>query len=145
MSDDLDNQRASRQRASRFDVRATWHGLNHEQQAAAVGSLLLIASTLGPFSFVEAAIALVGAAVLLLLTKRGQRRSFQLPFADGTLVAAAGCWCALLIVVRLFERPLGQGLLALACAAILIVAGIRDRAKRAVGHLQVARDRAGLR
>ncbi len=33
-------------------------------------------------------------------------------------------------MVRLFDRPLGQNLLALACAAILVFAGLRERAKR---------------
>ena len=34
----------------------TWRRLNPEQRAAGVGSLLLIVSTFGPFSFVEGAI-----------------------------------------------------------------------------------------
>jgi hypothetical protein len=46
------------------------------------------------------------------------------------VIFAAGLWSALLIVVRLFDRPLGQNLLALACAGILTVAGILERAKR---------------
>ena len=32
--------------------------------------------------------------------------------------------------MRLFDRPLGQNLLALACAAVLFLAGARERAKR---------------
>ena len=46
------------------------------------------------------------------------------------MIAAAGVWVGLLIVVRLFDRPLGQNLLALACAALLAVAGASERAKR---------------
>ena len=46
------------------------------------------------------------------------------------MIAAAGVWAALLIVARLFDRPLGQNLLALVCAAILVAAGVRERAKR---------------
>jgi hypothetical protein len=34
--------------------------------------------------------------------------------------------------VRLFDRSLGQNLLALACAALIAGAGIRERAKRPV-------------
>ena len=107
----------------------TWRRLNVEQRAAAVGALLLIVSTLGPFSFVEAAIVLTGAAVLYLLRKRAEGKLFHVPFGDGTVIAAAGAWAGLLIVVRLFDRPLGQGLLALVCAAILVLAGMLERAK----------------
>ena len=46
------------------------------------------------------------------------------------VIAAAGAWSALLILIRLFDRPLGQGMLALACAALLFLAGLRERAKR---------------
>ena len=46
------------------------------------------------------------------------------------MIAAAGAWAAVLIVVRLFDRPLGQNLLALVCAALLVFAGVLERAKR---------------
>jgi hypothetical protein len=109
--------------------------LNTEQRAAAVGALLLIASTFGPFSFVEAAELLLALGVLALLFTRAEGKRFHLPFGDGTAVAAAGIWAGLLIVVRLFDRSLGQNLLALACAAILFVAGARERAKRPADDL----------
>lgn len=108
----------------------TWRRLNFEQRVAAVGALLLIVSTLGPFSFVEAAIVLTGGGVLFLLRKRAEGKLFHVPFGDGAVIAAAGAWAGLLIVVRLFDRPLGQGLLALVCAAILLLAGLREKAKR---------------
>lgn len=117
-------------RADRGGLLGTWRRLNFEQRAAAVGALFLIVSTFGPFSFVELAEVLVGAGVLALLRSRADGKAFHLPFGDGTVVFAAGCWAALLIVVRLFDRPLGQNLLALGCAAILIVAGARERQKR---------------
>ena len=104
--------------------------LSLEQKVAAVASLLLIASTFGPFSFVEAAEIVTALGVLALLHFRAQGRTFHLPFGDGTVIAAAGVWVGLLIVVRLFDRPLGQNLLALACAAILAIAGASERAKR---------------
>jgi hypothetical protein len=113
----------------RLSVAGTWRRLNFEQRVAAVGALLLIVSTLGPFSFVEAAIVLTGAGVLFLLRKRAEGKLFHVPFGDGAVIAAAGAWAGLLIVVRLFDRPLGQGLLALVCAAILVAAGLRERAK----------------
>jgi hypothetical protein len=108
----------------------TFRLLNAEQRAAAVGAVLLAVSTFGPFSFVEAAELLIALGVLMLLRARAQGKRFHLPFGDGTVIAAAGAWAAALIVVRLFDRPLGQNLLALACAAILILAGLRERAKR---------------
>ena len=108
----------------------TWRRLNFEQRLGGVGALLLIVSTFGPFSFVEAAIVLLAAAVLLLLYRRAQGREFHVPFGDGVVIAAAGAWAGFLIVVRLFDRPLGQNLLALVCAAILVLAGLRERAKR---------------
>ena len=99
-----------------------------ERKVAAVAALLLLASTFGPFSFVEAAEVLLALAVLALLLARAERRSFELPFGDGTLIAAAGVWAGALIAARLFDRPLGQNLLALVCAAILFLAGARLRA-----------------
>ncbi len=108
----------------------TWRRLNTEQRVAAIGAALLIVSTFGPFSFVEAAIVLTGVAVLVLLKQRADRRQFHLPLGDGTVVLVAALWSALLIVVRLFDRPLGQSVLALVCAAILAAAGLRERARR---------------
>ena len=108
----------------------TWRRLNAEQRVAAVASLLLIASTFGPFSFVEGAVVLTAVGVLVLLKQRADRKRFHLPFGDGTVILTAGLWSALLIVVRLFDRELGQSVLALACAALLAGAGARERAKR---------------
>ena len=116
--------------AAGASVSQTWRRLGPEQRVAAVAALLLVVSTFGPFSFVEAAIVLTAAGVLALLRKRAEGRPFHLPFGDGTVIFAAGIWAGLLIVVRLFDRPLGQSVLALACAAILAGAGARERAKR---------------
>jgi hypothetical protein len=108
----------------------TFRLLNAEQRAAAVGAVLLAVSTFGPFSFVEAAELLIVVGILALLRARALGKRFHLPFGDGTAIAAAGVWAGALIVVRLFDRPLGQNLLALACAAILVLAGLREKAKR---------------
>jgi len=113
----------------------TWRRLNFEQRVAAVAALLLIVSTFGPFSFVEAAIVLTAAGVLALVKKRADRKEFHLPFGDGTVILSAGLWSALLILVRLFDRPLGQSVLAMTCAAILTGAGARERAKRPADDL----------
>jgi hypothetical protein len=112
-----------------------WRVLGSEQRVAAVASLLLIVSTFGAFSWVEAAEVLAALGVLLLLKRRAEGYQFHLPFGDGTAIAAAGVWCGLLILVRLFDRPLGQNLLALACATIMFAAGVRERAKRPMDDL----------
>jgi hypothetical protein len=109
--------------------------LNFEQRVAAAAALLLIVSTFGPFSFVEAGELVLAGGVLALLLARAEGKRFHLPFGDGTAIAAAGIWAGALIVARLFDRPLGQNLLALACAAILFLAGARERAKRPADDL----------
>src|SRR5256714_4883638 len=93
----------------RLSLGETWHRLNVEQRVAAVGALLLIVSTLGPFSFVEAAIELIGASGLLLLCRRFEGREFHIPFRGGALIAVAGRWGAHLILVRLFRPTPGHG------------------------------------
>ena len=117
-------------RSTIADAVRLWRRLGAEQRAAGAGALLLIVSSFGPFSFIEAAEVLVGAGVLALLLARAEGKRFHLPFGDGTVIMAAGAWAALLIALRLFDRPLGQNLLALACAAILLLAGAHERAKR---------------
>ena len=122
------------------ELAAMWRAWNAEQRVAAVGAVLLIVSTFGPFSWIEVAIVLVGIAVLLLLRRRAQGRPFHLPFGDGIVIAAAGAWSGLLILIRLFDRPLGQGMLALACATLLFAAGIRERARRPMDDLPPEQD-----
>ena len=112
------------------DLRTAFRGLSLELRIAAGAAVLLVASTFGPFSWIEAAIVLTGLGVLVLLYQRGMGKKFHLPEGDGMLVATAGAWAGLLIVIRLFDRPLGQNLLALACAAVLVAAGARERARR---------------
>jgi hypothetical protein len=123
------------------DIVRTFRLLNFEQRAAAVGAVLLAVSTFGPFSLVELAELLIAFAVLALLRARALGKRFHLPFGDGTVIAAAGVWAGLLIVVRLFDRPLGQNLLALVCAAILVLAGLRESAKRPADDLPPEPDR----
>jgi hypothetical protein len=117
-------------RRAALGIAGTWRRLNFEQRVAAVGALLLVVSTFGPFSFVEAAIVLIGLSILLLLRRRAEGREFHIPFGDGTVIAAAGAWSGVLIAIRLLDRPLGQNLLALACAALLVIAGVAERRKR---------------
>jgi hypothetical protein len=117
------------------DLARLFRLLNFEQRVAALGALLLAVSTFGPFSFVELAEITIAIGVLALLRARALGKRFHLPFGDGTVIAAAGVWAALLIVVRLFDRPLGQNLLALVCAAVLAFAGVLERAKRPADDL----------
>jgi hypothetical protein len=122
------------------EVAATWRLLSPEQRVAAVAALLLIVSTFGPFSFVEGAIVLVAVSVLALVWNRAGGRDFHLPFGDGAVLAAAGAWCAVLILVRVLDRPLGQNLLALGCALLLFLAGASQRAKRPADDTPITRE-----
>ena len=129
---------ASRAGLARRPGRA-WRRLNFEQRTAAVGALLLLVSTFGPFSFVEGAQVVVALGVLALLFARAEGQRFHLPFGDGVVVTVAGAWAGVLIVLRLFERPLGQNTLALTCAGILVLAGLREHAKRPADDLPTER------
>jgi hypothetical protein len=147
-------------------VRA-WAALNREQHLAAAAAVLLFVTMLLPwyqqnaivsasktaplvsnnltafqaFSFVEFAVLLVAAAVLVLLFARAEGRSFHLPGSDGAVLFAAGIWTALLLVFRLFDKPgithngvaanvgIQWGIFfALAAAGLLAYAGSRMRA-----------------
>ncbi len=99
----------------------------------------------GAFSFVEAAVLLIAAAVLTLLFQRAEGRGFHVPGGDGWVVTAAGGWTCLLVVWRIFDK---QGtashgqlattwgiewgiLVALAVGGLLTYAGAQIRAARA--------------
>jgi hypothetical protein len=111
-----------------------WGALGRDQRLAALTSLGLFVSMLLPwysktvvvrtrgggagsqslsafqaFSFVEAAVLLVSVGVLAMLFARAERRDFQLPGGDGTIVMIAGAWVAILIFYRLFDKPGLQG------------------------------------
>ncbi len=145
-----------------------WRALEREQRRAALASLGLFLSMFLPwysrtntfvdhglakaaqtsssafeaFSFVEAAVLLVSAGVLALLFARVERRPFQLPGGDGLIVMIAGGWAAVLIFVRLLDKPGLQGnqritatvgvqwgiFIALLLALGLLYAGARMRA-----------------
>jgi hypothetical protein len=111
-----------------------WGVWTVEQRTAALAAVLLVISTFGSFSFVEGALVGVAGTVLLLLRARADERRFALPVADRTLLMAAGTWSAVLIAVRLFDRPLGQSLLAFFCAALLALAGALERSEPAAGR-----------
>ena len=90
----------------------------------------------GDVSFVEAAVFLVAAGVIVMLFARAERRAFHLPGGDGTIIMGAGLWAALLIFYRVFDRPDGNGypvgiewgfFLAFMAAGFLAYAGWRMR------------------
>lgn len=59
------------------------------------------------FSFIEAAVLLVAVGVIALLVLRIRGADFQLPASDGTVIVAAGAWIAVLLLIRLFDKPEG--------------------------------------
>src|SRR6201996_417075 len=58
----------------------------------------------GAFSFVEAAVLLVAASVLVLLFTRAEGQAFHVPGGDGGVITAAGLWTCALIVWRIFDK-----------------------------------------
>jgi len=96
----------------------------------------------GAFSFVEAAVLLVAAGVLVLLFQRAEGKAFHVPGGDGGVITAAGIWTCVLVVWRIFDKQStsihGPGadisgiewgiFVALAVAAFLAYAGSRIRA-----------------
>lgn len=58
----------------------------------------------GAFSFVEAAVLLVGLGVLTLLFQRAEGKAFHLPGGDGWIISAAGLWCCVLVIWRIFDK-----------------------------------------
>jgi hypothetical protein len=108
-----------------------WGALDHDRRLAAIAAIALFATMFLPwyqqnavvsaaktaplvsrnlnafqvFSFVEAAVLLVAVAVLFLLYRRAEGGKFRLPGGDGAVVLAAGLWSALLLILRLFDKP----------------------------------------
>jgi hypothetical protein len=150
----MDGVRGAVQRLGR-----AWRALASEQRLAAFAALALFGTMLlpwyqlqrvvkgridthdvsafGVFSFVEAAVLLVGLGVLVLLFLRGEDRGFHLPGGDGAVIFAAGVWAAFLLFFRVLDRPPGGGypvgiawgfFVAFVAAGFLAYAGARLRA-----------------
>ena len=111
-------------------------------------------SAFGVFTFVEAAVLLVAAAVLFLVWARSQQKGFHLPGGDGVAITIAGGWAMLLLIWRLFDKPDIQGagatmgiqwgiFGAMLAAGALIVAGARVRALHAPEPPNPAADEVG--
>jgi hypothetical protein len=85
-----------------------WYGLQSvDPKTKAINSHSI--NAFGDVSFVEAAVFLVAAGVIVMLFARAERRAFHLPGGDGTIITIAGGWAALLIFYRVFDRPDGGG------------------------------------
>lgn len=114
----------------------------YEKSVVVAGSKSFAKDTISAFgavSFVEAAIFLVSAGVLVLVLARAEGGKFHLPGGDGTVILAAGLWAAGLIFFRVFDRPdvSGDGgtvgiqwgfFVAFVAAGTLAYAGARMRA-----------------
>lgn len=96
-------------------------------------------SAFGAFTWIEAALLLVDAAVLLLLYLRSSDRRVELPASDGTMIAIAGGWMVVLLIIRVFDRPSVEGagasvglqwgmLVAMAAAGGMLASGLASRA-----------------
>ncbi len=85
-----------------------WYGLQSvNRKTGAIDTRSI--SAFGDVSFIEAAVFLVAAGVLVLLFARAEGRAFHLPGGDGTIVMIAGAWATFLIFYRVFDRPDGNG------------------------------------
>jgi hypothetical protein len=112
-----------------------WYGLQSvNRKTGAISSHMI--NAFGDVSFVEAAVFLVAAGVVVMVIARAEGRAFHLPGGDGTIVMVAGGWAALLIFYRVFSRPAGHGypvgiewgfFLAFVSAGVLTYAGWRMR------------------
>jgi hypothetical protein len=143
-------------------LRRAWQALDRERRNSAVAATALLLSmflpwyqqngvvhgavvsrdldAFGVFSLIEAVILLAALAVLGLLFARAERR--ELPFADkdGSIVLSIGSLAALLLFIRLFDKPGVSGnaaavdvgvewgiFFALAAAGLLAYSGARLR------------------
>jgi hypothetical protein len=59
------------------------------------------------FSFVEAAVLLVAAGILVMLFARAEGKAFHLPGGDGVVIMGAGIWVCLLVFYRQLDKPGG--------------------------------------
>ena len=125
---------AKRAHGAAKGIGTAWRALTPDQRLAAIAAIALLASMLLPwyqetgnalvnnklerisdtknafqvYSFVEAAVFVVSAGVLVLLYARGHRRAFHLPGGDGTVILAAGLWVMFLVFYRQLDKPDGR-------------------------------------
>lgn len=122
-----------------------WYEMNVVPQGAKAFVTTTI-SAFGSFTWIEAAILLATASVLTLLWFRHVGRRVELPGSDGTVLALAGGWVMLLLIVRVFDKPAVTGgtgtvglqwglLVAMAAGGGLLAAGLTMRAIEKAAHL----------
>lgn len=113
----------------------------YEKSVLPTGAKSFVTTTIsafGSFTWIEAAILLVAAAVLLLLWLRSTDRRVELPAGDGTMIAIAGGWIIVLLIIRVFDKPTVTGtaasvglqwglLVAMAAAGALLGGGLLTR------------------
>jgi hypothetical protein len=151
---------------NRIGVARALLSLGRDERLAALGALTCLASLvlpwyhvrfasrfdksgLGSFGFAEAALIITIVAALVLLVQVGRGRRPPLPLHEGTLLAAAGIWSALLVGFLMLDRPsttigdfpidfaLSYGVFfALGGAAAMALAGLRIR------HSELGREAA---
>ena len=160
MSDGRSAAAAQRVGAGAARVARAWRMLPPERRLAAIAAILLFLSLFLPwyqrqffvvvsgtpkpasdsqtgwaaFSFVEAAVLLVAAGVLVLLFQRAEGRAFHVPGGDGGVIMAAGLWTCVLIVWRMFDKQGG-----------LEPRRRHHQLRHRVGHLRRACDRRPAR
>lgn len=102
-------------------------------------------SAFGAFTWVEAALLLVDAAILVLLYLRAQGHRIELPADDGTMIVAAAGWMLVLLIVRVFDKPAVEGvgasvglqwglLIAFGAAGAMLAAGLLIRTVERHAH-----------
>ncbi len=131
--------------------------LGRFEQLAALGAVICVASLALPwyrlglagglgrsgassFGFAVAALIITAASALALLIRVGSGRRPPLPLHEGTLLAVAGAWSAVIIGYLMIDRPtatiadfptafsLGYGIfVAMGGAIVLVLAGLRVR------------------
>jgi hypothetical protein len=163
LSERSDELGDSPEKLPRRGLGETLRTLDAEQRLAAIAAAVLVGSLFLPWwrdpvfdisyvavrrlSFIELALAIVAIAVLFLVIRRAEGRFFHLPLSDGTLIATAGVWSVLLVIVRIIDGPtrtVGNvtrdyelrwgALIALGAAVTLAVAGIQERRSRHPGE-----------
>lgn len=139
-----------------------WRALDYEHRLAAIAAVLLVLTMLLPwyqqngvvhgivvsrdlnafavFSLIEGLVLLIALGVLAMLFVVAERQELPLRGIDGTLVLGGGSFAALLLVIRLFDKPGVSGndgavdvgvqwgiFFALAASGLLLYAGARMR------------------
>jgi hypothetical protein len=127
-------ERAASRRSKGGGIGGAWRALTADQKLAAIAAIALLVSMLLPwyqetgnalvrnklvhigdsknafqvYSFVEAAVFVVSAGVLVLLYARGNRKAFHLPGGDGAVIMGAGLWVMFLVFYRQLDKPDGR-------------------------------------